>query len=347
MPRVIPSLLLLLILVCAAPRMLCAAKDDVITMKNGDRFTGEIKRLEYGQLIFKSAYMDSSVALDWERVAQITSKERFRVELSDGRNYIGTVRKGEGVERIELAAEGRESELEFEQSEVVVVNPQERSFWQRMDGSIDYGFSFNSGNSQTQSTLSSTLSYPWGRNNVDVSLNQNFSGQTDGQDTKRTDFTFSYRHLFARKWYATSLLGLLQSDQQQLALRSTFGGGAGRSLIRTNRMELRTVFGAVMTREKFSDDGVSTPFTTGGEGIIGVDFSAFKFSASSVKLQSSLFPSFTTPGRYRVSLNLGVYFDIWRDLYWSINIYENYDSKPPRETRKNDFGISMGLGWSF
>lgn len=176
MTRVIRTLLILLALVSAAPRPLRAAKDDVVVMKNGDRFTGEIKRLEYGQLLFKSAYMASNVNLDWERVAEIKSKERFRVELSDGQTFIGTISKGEGVERLELLVEGDGQEQAFEQSKVVVVNPQERSIWQRMRGTIDYGFSFNSGNKQTQSTLNSTFSYPWRRNTVNAAASQVFNG---------------------------------------------------------------------------------------------------------------------------------------------------------------------------
>jgi hypothetical protein len=40
-------------------------KDDVVVMKNGDCFTGEIKGLQQGELIFKSSYMKDSVRLDW------------------------------------------------------------------------------------------------------------------------------------------------------------------------------------------------------------------------------------------------------------------------------------------
>ena len=35
--------------------------DDTIAMKNGDRFTGEIKKLDHGILYFKSSYMLESV----------------------------------------------------------------------------------------------------------------------------------------------------------------------------------------------------------------------------------------------------------------------------------------------
>ena len=43
-------------------------KDDVVIMKNGDKFTGEIKALQYGELIFKSSYMKDDVHFDWKEV---------------------------------------------------------------------------------------------------------------------------------------------------------------------------------------------------------------------------------------------------------------------------------------
>jgi len=50
-------------------------KDDTVVMKNGDRFTGEIKRLDHGILYFKSSYMLESVQLDWAQVDKLESKD--------------------------------------------------------------------------------------------------------------------------------------------------------------------------------------------------------------------------------------------------------------------------------
>jgi len=59
--------LLALLLLFACP-LFAKRKDDVIVMKNGDKFTGEIKNLQYGELVFKSSYMKDSVHLDWKEV---------------------------------------------------------------------------------------------------------------------------------------------------------------------------------------------------------------------------------------------------------------------------------------
>ena len=44
--------------------------DDVVSLKNGDHLTGEIKSLEHGELTFKCAYMAGSVKPDWAQVVR-------------------------------------------------------------------------------------------------------------------------------------------------------------------------------------------------------------------------------------------------------------------------------------
>lgn len=32
---------------------------------------------------------------------------------------------------------------------------------------------------------------------------------------------------------------------------------------------------------------------------------------------------------------------------WSVNAFEGYNSQPPADQKKNDFGVSATVGWSF
>ena len=59
--------------------------DDVVIMRNGDRFTGEIKKLDQGILYFKAGYMLEPAALDWTQVDSLESRDRFFVILTDRR----------------------------------------------------------------------------------------------------------------------------------------------------------------------------------------------------------------------------------------------------------------------
>ena len=88
MYRAIAGTLILLVFV---PPMMAKRKDDVVVMRNGDRFTGEIKRLEDGKLYFSASYMVSEVALDWTQVDHLESKDLFDVDLTDGSVHTGFI----------------------------------------------------------------------------------------------------------------------------------------------------------------------------------------------------------------------------------------------------------------
>src|SRR6476646_1807379 len=83
--------MLITVLLLTASPLFAKRKDDVVSMKNGDTFTGEIKGLQYGELIFKSDYMKDSVHLDWQRVETLKSKDAFIVALSNGHRITGRI----------------------------------------------------------------------------------------------------------------------------------------------------------------------------------------------------------------------------------------------------------------
>src|SRR5580704_18510720 len=98
-------------------------KDDVVIMTNGDKFTGEIKSLQYGELIFKSDYMKDSVHLDWKRVKTLESKDTFIISLTNGTRVTGLIGKevasAEDGKDVKIVAE--ESATEVTTSEVIAI----------------------------------------------------------------------------------------------------------------------------------------------------------------------------------------------------------------------------------
>src|SRR3954449_13094170 len=90
MPRVA---VVTLILIFLGPAASGKRNDDVVVMKNGDRFTGEIKGLEEGKLIFSAPYMKDAVSLDWTQVERLESKDQFNVYLTNGAVRTGFIAK--------------------------------------------------------------------------------------------------------------------------------------------------------------------------------------------------------------------------------------------------------------
>lgn len=322
--------------------------DDVVVLKNGDRLTGEIKGLQRGELKFKADYMAEAVRLDWSKIERIESKSTFIISLVDGKLFTSVMRMlPSNSDQVPNFIIGPSQDgLRVPQLDVVRILPADPRFWQRLEGSIDFGLSFTSGNDQYQTNLTATTTYRTGKHSFTASIDSAFSGQPEGDSTTRKQFTFDYRKQLTQRFYVGSLFDLLQSDQQSLNLRTSIGGLVGVNLRQTESSRLSVFGGAVGTRENYSTV-LGKREITNADALAGVDLNIFRFKTTDISSRFSLFPSLTTPGRMRLQTTSDLRIKIVKDLYWGFHLYENFDSKPPVRADKNDLGVSTSLGWKF
>jgi uncharacterized protein DUF481 len=322
--------------------------DDVVVLKNGDRMTGEIKGLQRGELKIKADYMAEAVRLDWARIERVESKSTFIISLVDGQLFTNVMRllpgNANGIRNFVIGPGN--SDMRVHQSDVIRIIPIEPGFWRRLEGSVDFGLSYTSGNEQYQTQLNATTTYRTGTHSFTTSIESAFSGQPEGESTKRKQFSFDYRKQLTRRSYVGGLFDLLQSDQQSLNLRTSAGGLLGLNLHQSERSRFSVFGGIVGTRENYSTS-LGEPKTTNADALAGVDFTTFRFKTTDIRTRFSLFPSLTTPGRMRLQATSDMHIKIVNDLYWGFHIYENFDSKPPVRADRNDLGISTSLGWKF
>lgn len=322
--------------------------DDVVVLKNGDRMTGEIKGLQSGELRFKADYMAESVRLDWAEVQRLESKSTFMIWLVDGKLLTSVMRllPNNSTEVANFVIGDLTHSIRVPQRDVIRITPIERQFWARLEGSIDLGFSFTSGNDQYQTEFAATSTYRTGDHSFTASVDSSFSGQTEGTSNRRNQFSFDYRKQLSNRWYLGGVFDLLRSDQQSLNLRTSIGGLIGRNIKQTEQTRFSLFAGAVGTREHYAES-VGKPRTTNADGLAGIDFLTFRFNRTDIRSRVSFFPSFTTPGRMRMQTTSDLRIKIVKDLWWGFHLYENFDSKPPVRADKNDLGISTTVGWKF
>lgn len=139
----------------------------------------------------------------------------------------------------------------------------------------------------------------------------------------------------------------MKSNQQDLELRSTYGGGFGRKLIQTDNTSLLAIGGAVYSHENYQSQPGTSPLRNNAESLVGLTFSTFRFRTVNVNSQLLVFPSLTGPGRVRLSSQSNLQIDLVRNFSWNLQFYENVDSRPPVNAPKNDLGITTSLGWKF
>jgi hypothetical protein len=348
--RVLPMAAILAISgALVSARLEAKSKGDVVVMKNGDKFTGEIKTLENGVLYFKADYMVDSVQLDWARVERLESSDHFNVLFSSGQHVTGTIGAEPGKQEAgsDFVVQSGGADIKARQSEVVKLAPVEDSFWAQLAGSIDYGFSFTGGSDTRQSSLSGSVEYrteAWAaRLNGSSVLNRESGAKKSGRNT----LDLLYAKYVGPHWYAGVTASLLSSNQQDLTLRASGGGGIGRDFVRSGTASLSFLGAVVFSREQYSENTAVEPQKNQAEALLGFFFSKYAFKKLQLTGQVVVYPNLTTLGRVRLSEDSNLQIQIVRNLYWKVSIYENYDSRPPVTAPKNDFGTSTSVGWKF
>ena len=339
-----------LFVIILATATLHAQQKDVVIMKNGDRLSGEIKKLESGYLEIDMPYVLDPIRVDWLQVERLESPSSYRIELTDGRRL-----EGDSIAKDEAAppsgsdfrlGEG-DAASRFPAPDVVSIESTERSFWAQLKGSIDVGFGFTSGNSQTQNNLTANVEYPGTRFEVGTNLTSSVTSTEGIDDTNRHELSTTSQIYLSRKLFIGNILSFLTSSQQNLDLRTTVGGGLGRYVIRTNRTQLSWLAGAAYTRELYDPDSGLEPKQNNAEVLLAGGISWFSFDRADFKTTLEVYPSMSDWGRVRSNLNSSLSVKFAHDLYLKFSLWDTFDSRPPVSSQKNELGVSNTVGWSF
>jgi hypothetical protein len=319
-----------------------AHKDDVVILDNGDRLTGEIKKMQHGILHFKSDRAVGTLQLDWERVHFLQSTARYEFEDIRGMRFTGTIRKSVG-EQLELELDDA-SVLAVKLSEILNIREMRRSFFGRVNLTLDAGVTYTQGNQQTQLNIDASMEYAKPLYNLRFDLSSLFSGQKDGATTSRHEFIFFPTRQISPKWDWIGMAALLSDNQQNLDRRSTLGGGVGRTFVETSRTIFKGYSGLVYTRENYSETGEDR---NNAEILTGLAISTYKFRSSELEAYLFVFPSISNFGRIRADVDVSWSWEIVGDLYWRVSGFNNFDSDPPIASPNNNFGVTSSIGWSF
>jgi hypothetical protein len=326
---------------------LCAQRPDVVVMKNGDRFTCTVKKLQAGVLYIDTDYISGSTGLDWGQVEKVESPSVFQVTMADGTRSLGEIQRAVSAETgQEFIVKSNGVEKRTTPAAVVDIESTKSNFWRQLTGGIDVGYDFTSGNSQASLTTNANVNYERPRWAAGITDTTSFSGQTGATRTNLIDLTAQEGVFFKKNWSVVGLEDFLHSSQQSLELRTTLGGGVGRYLFRTNSASLIVLGGTVYTHENFTA-GVQLASDHNIEGLVGVQYQLMRFNRYSLMSEALLFPGLSDPGRIRATPKLTFNMKLENNFYTNLSFWDNYDSHPPPNSKGNEFGISSGIGWTF
>lgn len=319
---------------------------DVVTMKNGDHLTGEIKKLENGILYIETDYFSGSIGLDWLQVDKVQSTGNYQIILKDGSRVEGKIeRTRKSSESEDFVIHGESGNVRASSTDIVEIHPQKRRFWSQVTGDVNLGYSFTSGNNQTSFNFGTAASYLSTKYFGSASLTSNFSGQSGGNQTNLAEVQTLGGRFITRNSVVIGLTDFLHSSQQDLELRSTLGGGYGKYWVHTNHQNLLWSGGAAYTHEQFESAGATA--TDSAEAFLGLEYRLFEFDRYNLHAQTLFYPGLTDAPRFRLTSKFGFNVKLVGKFHTDIQFWNNFDSHPPFNTKRNEMGISNSLGWTF
>ncbi len=331
---------------------MCAARDrkDVIQFANGDRITCEIVKLEKGYMYIKLDYADGTVAIDWSKIAGVESQQGFVVADKAGNRYTGTLhntveREAAGERKVEVI--GASSRDVLPEQGIVEIGQTDTSFWQNLHGAMDVGFNYTKQQNRVQYNFDSNVLYARTKWSAAADYASSFSGGGDLSNLRNDLRLMGTRQLRSPRNFYLGFTEFLQSDEQQLDLRTTLGGAVGHVFRRTNSSLIAAYGGGVWNRERYSSEATVGQTGDSAEAILGTQLNFFKFKTTNYLIDARLYPSLTDLGRTRFDLNASLKLRIAKDLYWQLGYYLNVDSRPPQGLPKTDYGSTSSLGWKF
>jgi hypothetical protein len=345
-PRCLPALLAAALL---APPLALAAKTDVVVLLNGDRITGEVKQLAYGQLKYKTDDM-GTIYIEWDKIRSLTTKQVLQVEMLDGRRVYGAAPEAAADESalsiVQARGPDKGEPLTLAMKEVARIGTVDQGAWyERLDGAASFGFNYTQGTDITQSNFSGNIGSRNYKRKWDVALNWNTSSESDGPSSERASLIGKAERFLPDRYYYEGTLEFSQNDELGLDLRSLVSGTFGRYLRQTSDREWRAGAGLAASREERSDgstvESIELPLTT--------TFRMFRLDSpkTNVDISLTLLPSLTESGRWRGEAAVNARHEIIHDLFFEVSLYDSYDNRPPEGAESNDWNVVTSLGYSF
>lgn len=340
-------LLLALVAVCAF--------GDEVRLKNGDRLTGTIVRMDAKEMLLKTEYA-GDVKIKRDVVVGVVTSEAVNATVV-GKNVLGKVNLAdgkavvEGTEKVQAAAgevllfRNAADQKTYLREQRRLEHPTALDFWK---GSIDVGYAQARGNAIT-STFSSALKAV--RATPKDALNVNFfslysSNRTEGKEQLTANSIrggVKYDANLSPQWYAFGSTDLEFDQFQNLDLRFVPAGGFGSHAVKKPSTKWDWFGGGSLNREYFGN-GLRRD---SGELLVGNDFAHKLNGMFTLTEKVVLYNNISESGQVRVNGDVAVAAILKKWLSWQVAASNRYLSNPLPGRKTNDVLVTTGVRLTF
>lgn len=261
----------------------------------------------------------------------------MRILLDDGEILYGILLPS-GVVRSCMIWRSEGDPLLMALNRIIDLSPIEEKFINRLSGSISSGFSYTKASDVMTMNINGSLKYLADKNLIKTSYSGNVTIDPLGTNQRQSG-GIKFQRMLPKRWFLAADLLAESNSEQQLDLRTSFGLGAGNSIIRTNSIHLYAATG-ILTNRELSQETTQNNI----EGIVAVNYSVFIYDNPEVSfdISSNIIPSLNNPGRIRSETESNLKWEVFNDFYLKWSFYYSFDSEPLSSgAEKNDWALTL------
>ena len=318
-------------------------KTDTVYLHNGDKITGEVKRFEYGILVFKTDGI-GTLKIEFDRIKTFYSKQQFTIQLSNGLRFFGSIDTSGTAGYVNI--QSGSFRIPEPVSAIAEIFPVKRAFWKRLDGAIDFGYSYSKASTISQFNFSGNVDYRVEKSFTQIKFGSILTDQTDRERIRKQDYTASYQRFFKKRWFGVAFAGIQQNTELGTQFRSYGGLGVGYDVVHNNLNVLSGALGLLVSAERSKEDSLINSL----EGIMHWAYRIFRFNQPEIDVTSyfNVYPSLTSLGRVRLEYEIKARIEIFNDFYFGLSFYDNFDSEPlDADAATNDWGVTTSIGYTW
>ena len=312
---------------------------DQLKMKNGDLITGEVKKIEDGELFIEPAY-GSEFSVELTEIASIETEEAFEIELESGEKIEAKFAGG---------ADGAQTVIVDGNTETVAMTDfaeaTEPEDWYDRVSHVDLNITENSGNTDSSNWLifaDTMLKLGDHRHLGELTFTRE---KRDGETTKKQDlFNYEYNWLFSGPWYLGGGFTYERDPIKELDHRYGAGAVIGRDLIDNSDTFLTASIGVGWSEEEF----IGLPKDNGATGLWNLRYTQDLFNGDvGLYHNHSINYHFYGENNMIFKSNTGMQFDLFEDVYAKISLRYDYETEPAEGAENDDTTLSIGIGAEF
>lgn len=332
-----------LLLLWALPSS-AASKTDTVYFKNGDKLTGEVKSLKRGQLNLNTV-ATGTIGIEWNKIANIVSKQKIQIEVNDGRRYFGALTSSEKSSSLRIMTDS--GPLVLDMSTIVVMTPIEGVGINALDVDLSLGYDFAKAGGVKHATLGITMDYRSLIRIESIRFNTVLTDSDTQEASRRTNLGLQHTRLWRNRWFSTGNLTFDQNDELDLNLRTSLGGGGGRYFVQSNTVLFSLEAGLQFSVEDLVGEADETRSL---ESTFTANWDWFLFDDPELDWSTRLqvIPSLTESGRVRGELETSLAWELIGDLDWEVSFYGSWDNQPQSpDGATSDYGVNTALSYDF